>query len=51
MWVSRTHVVLRAAQHPGALPSPEDPAAYDTGLFGEEHALAGLPKPGCLIVL
>lgn len=28
-----TLAVLRAAQHPGALPSPEDLAAYDMGPF------------------
>lgn len=48
--MSRTHVVLRAAQHPAALPSPEDLAAYDVGLFSKERAPAGLPKQGCSVV-
>lgn len=51
MWASCTHVVLRAVQHPGALPSPEELAAYDMLLFSRERALAGLPGHGWLILL
>lgn len=48
--MSRTHVALRAAQHAGALPCPGDPSAYNIGLFSKEHAEAGLPKCGGLMV-